>query len=174
MDDLELDNPLWDFAVAVYAMPGVAEECLALQGSHGIDVNLLMFCAWLGAARAAVLSRNQLTEAQVAVRSWHDNVVRQLRAARVYSKGLPAAEDTGLRARIKRIELEAERIELAMLRACAAAYPYSADAEPAAALDANLQTFLDANGIGSEGLPLLVRLRAAALHIGATNSGSPS
>ena len=167
MGDLELDNPLWDFAVAVYAMPGVAEECLALQGSHGIDVNLLMFCAWLGAARAAVLTGDELTEAEAAVRSWHENVVRQLRAARVYSKGLPAAEDTGLRARIKRIELEAERIELAMLHACSAAVLSRPETQPAAALDANLQTFLDAKGIGSEP-PSLVRLRAAALRIGAT------
>ncbi|HEY9550471.1 MAG TPA: TIGR02444 family protein, partial [Kiloniellaceae bacterium] len=42
------ETPFWQFSGAVYARRGVAEACLALQQRHGLDVNLLLFCAWAG------------------------------------------------------------------------------------------------------------------------------
>ena len=39
---------LWDFAVRLYAEPGVGEACLALQDRFGVDVPLLLWAAWLG------------------------------------------------------------------------------------------------------------------------------
>ena len=42
------ETPFWQFSGAVYAHPGVAEACLDLQDRHGLDVNLLLFCAWAG------------------------------------------------------------------------------------------------------------------------------
>ena len=51
-----LDNAFWKFSLAVYATPGVAGECLAVQESLGVDVNVLLFCAWLAAARKVALT----------------------------------------------------------------------------------------------------------------------
>lgn len=59
--DLEFDNALWRFSLAVYAAPGVAEECLALQETSNIGVNLLLFCAWVGAGRRALLTQGDLS-----------------------------------------------------------------------------------------------------------------
>ena len=44
---MPLDNAFWKFSLAVYAAPGVPEECLAVQERYGVDVNVLLFCAWL-------------------------------------------------------------------------------------------------------------------------------
>jgi len=40
-------NPLWVFSLSVYAWPGVAEACLALQDRHGLEVNFLLAALWL-------------------------------------------------------------------------------------------------------------------------------
>ena len=46
--ELQYDNEFWRFSLAIYKPPDVAAECLALQEAVGLDVNLLLFCAWLG------------------------------------------------------------------------------------------------------------------------------
>lgn len=114
-------NPFWTFSLNVYAAPGVEAECLALQATHDVDVNLLLFCAWAGAERRWHLAPADLYRVSEAVRPWQETVVKPLRSARRAIKTLglqnPAASD--LRSRIAADELEAERIEQAMLFALA-------------------------------------------------------
>lgn len=62
MSGLELDNAFWRFSLVVYAQPDVAPECIALQEAAGNDVNILLFSAWLGAEREAVLSGADLED----------------------------------------------------------------------------------------------------------------
>ena len=118
MPALELDNPFWRFSLAVYSAPGISTECLALQESFAIDVNLLLFCAWLGAERQAVLTRADIDEISANVRVWHERIVRPLRGVRQALKVV--AGDTPFRAKLKGVELEAEQIEQAMLYALGA------------------------------------------------------
>ena len=40
-------RPLWDFALALYAKPGVEQACLTLQDEAGVDVCELLFHCWL-------------------------------------------------------------------------------------------------------------------------------
>ena len=40
---------LWDWAVAAYAAPDVAEACLLLQDRHEQNVPLLLWSAWVAA-----------------------------------------------------------------------------------------------------------------------------
>ncbi|KFC50074.1 hypothetical protein DK37_21675, partial [Halomonas sp. SUBG004] len=40
-------RPLWDFALALYARPGVEQACLTLQDEAGVDVCELLFHCWL-------------------------------------------------------------------------------------------------------------------------------
>jgi uncharacterized protein (TIGR02444 family) len=115
---LDCDNPFWKFSLAVYAAPGVAAECLALQDALNIDVNSLLFAAWLGAAKKIILDEAELTIIEARVRKWHATVVRPLRAVRRHVKTLPEMREDAvklLRQDIAAVELRAEQIEQAFL-----------------------------------------------------------
>ena len=118
-------NPFWDFSLVVYPRPGVVEACLALQDRLGLDVNLLLFCCWAGSLgwRLEAPDMVRLTEE---VAEWQRDVIGPLRGVRRRLKG-PSDEATGdvaaLRRVVKDCELEAERIEQAMLHAALAELP---------------------------------------------------
>ena len=42
-----MTNPFWDFSLASYSRDGVPESCLALQDDLNLDVNVLLYGAWL-------------------------------------------------------------------------------------------------------------------------------
>ena len=111
----ELENPFWRFSVAVYSAPGVSAECLALQEIVGVDVNLLLFCAWLGADRRVLLTRADIDAASAAVNDWYGRIVRPLRSVRRTLKAI--AGKRALLSKVTAIELEAEQMEQAMLYA---------------------------------------------------------
>jgi uncharacterized protein (TIGR02444 family) len=147
MTGLTLDNPFWKFSVAVYAAPGVADECIAVQDRYDIDVNVLLFCAWLGWSRRIGLTPKDIGAIDAVVRTWHENSVKPLRSVRQFTKGMPEDEVRRLRARVKAIELDAERIEQGMLYAYAERqFPRVANAAVASVIRSNLEAFLDARG----------------------------
>jgi uncharacterized protein (TIGR02444 family) len=111
---LDLDNAFWRFSLAVYASAGVAQECLALQDALKADVNLLLFCAWMG-ARNIALTPSDLEAAGLAVDVWHASVVRPLRGVRQQIKSLARDELEAFRAQVKSLELKSEQVEQAML-----------------------------------------------------------
>jgi uncharacterized protein (TIGR02444 family) len=113
-DTLQYDNEFWRFSLAVYGQAEVAQECLKLQQALGVDVNLLLFCAWLG-ARSMVLSGAEIETASRIVAAWHENVVRPLRGVRQQIKLLDRTDFEIFRAKVKSIELEAEQVEQAIL-----------------------------------------------------------
>jgi len=39
----------WDFSVRTYRTEGVPAAGLSLQNDYGADVNMLLYCAWIGA-----------------------------------------------------------------------------------------------------------------------------
>jgi uncharacterized protein (TIGR02444 family) len=117
-----LDTPLWAFSLAVYGRDGVADECLDLQEHLSLDVNILLFAAFIGAVEGVQLSSQDIAAANAAVADWQSEIVRSLRRARRAHKLLSAEADhpphqasAALRSQIKAAELEAEKIELAML-----------------------------------------------------------
>jgi uncharacterized protein (TIGR02444 family) len=110
--DLDYDSEFWRFSLALYGRTEVAKECLALQDAHGIDVNILLFCAWLG-TRSVALNREDIEAASRVVAAWQDDVVRPLRIVRRRVKALLA--DDGFRTGFKDVEIKAEQIEQAML-----------------------------------------------------------
>lgn len=117
------DHPFWDFSLEVYMAPGVGEACLLLQERHQVDVNLLLFCLWVGASGRGTLGDGGMDAAVSAVRAWHDQVVRPLRAVRTRMKGgMPPASGAtveSLRRRIQKIEIDCEHTEQLMLAASA-------------------------------------------------------
>jgi uncharacterized protein (TIGR02444 family) len=139
----------WTFSLAVYADAAVQKECLTLQDDHGVDVNLLLFCAFAGAAHGAVLSEQAVNEAADISRAWQKDVVSALRAARRTLKRFAA--ETGpldtpiaaLRTRVKELEIDAERVEQAMLEQWAAGHIATwPRAQPADAAADNIRTLL--------------------------------
>lgn len=113
-DGLQLDNAFWRFSLSVYGQADVAEECLALQEATGLDVNVLLFCAWIG-TQGAGLSGKDIAAAAATIEAWRHNVVRPLRGVRQRMKGLYRDQFAQLRERVKALELEAEQIEQAIL-----------------------------------------------------------
>src|SRR5262249_28232673 len=98
----------------VYGQVDVAEECLALQEAIGLDVNVLLFCAWLG-SQGSGLSGRDIIAAAATIEAWRDNVVRPLRGVRQRMKELYRDQFAQLREGVKALELEAEQIEQAIL-----------------------------------------------------------
>ncbi len=112
-------NPFWDFSLRVYARIGVAPACLNLQERHGVDVNVLLYCIWLGVERGVAISDADAARITQSVAAWNDDVVVHLRrlrtALRIDARGAARPLSDALRNDIKRSELDAERIEQQIL-----------------------------------------------------------
>ena len=54
-----MQGSFWSFSLKVYAAPDVGDECISLQDGYGIDVNLLLFAAFLGTNPKTVQSWEQ-------------------------------------------------------------------------------------------------------------------
>lgn len=92
------------------------DACLHLQSRHDLNVNLVLFAAFVGAERGEMLTASNLEAARALVDTWHREVVRPLRAIRKRLKTGPAPAPNeitaALRRGIQRVEIEAELIEL--------------------------------------------------------------
>jgi uncharacterized protein (TIGR02444 family) len=149
MEQLESDNAFWRFSLRIYAAPGVAAECLAAQDRFGVDVNRLLFVAWLGVARGIVLDEAGLKRIDEAVADWSAGVVRPLRTAR---RALKQSPDIGsrdmqtLRKQIADTELLAEQMEQALLFRLTDDIRQVAAEPGIAAARGNIATYLAAHG----------------------------
>lgn len=165
-------SPFWDFSVAVYGASAVEGECLTLQDQFGVDVNLILLCAFAGAAHGVALTPDDIASVRALVTPWHKDIVSSLRAVRrrlkaIDTPGVDATKAADLRTQVKAAELESERIEQMILEQWASARlagrPRS---NPRATVPANLQALLAGYGIGPERLTAagaLKHLIAAAL-----------
>jgi uncharacterized protein (TIGR02444 family) len=142
-------SDFWDWSLTVYARPGVAGACLALQERHGLDVNLLLFVVWSG-SEGRVLEPAAIRAAIDRVRRWQQEIVHPLRALRRRLKNDAHGLDVGLastvRARIAAVELDAEHAEqiaLTGLAAVALARPVPAGE----AIAGNLAAYAEAAGL---------------------------
>ena len=113
------DHPFWDFSLDVYMSKGVGAAFLELQKAHELDVNILLFCMWVGASGRGSLTTEQMSVLLDAVSTWHEDVVRALRAIRVRMKGgignAPSQLSESLRQRIQKTEIDCEHAEQLML-----------------------------------------------------------
>ncbi|WP_187276503.1 TIGR02444 family protein [Parahaliea maris] len=101
-----MDNPLWNYSLAAYSNPGVAQHCLEAQDECGVDVNLLLYAAWL-ASQAQVLDERRSRSAMACTDTLRQQVIRPLRTLRRQWKAWPELAD--LREQLKQLELAAER-----------------------------------------------------------------
>ncbi|HEY0233667.1 MAG TPA: TIGR02444 family protein [Afipia sp.] len=115
----DLDADSWAFDLRVYAWPGVADACLTLQDRAGVDVMLLLICAFASVEKRILLTQAEIREIDEACRPWREEVVRSLRLIRKRLKtGPPPAPDDKteqFRKTIKVAELAAERLQNRLL-----------------------------------------------------------
>ena len=124
-----MDNPLWSYSCAMYAREGVAPACLQLQDQFSVDVNVLLYGAWL-ASMDQLLSEQHLAGLEAVVAPWRTRVVQPLRVQRQQLRGYDQAE--GLREQIKALELQAERQQQDLMRG------YHSNTEPLIVASATL------------------------------------
>jgi uncharacterized protein (TIGR02444 family) len=134
----------WRYSLDLYGRPGVVAACLALQDAHDVDVNLLLLCCWTGAG-GHVISSEPMARLIESAGPWHEAVVKPLRSVRRWLKTqdrAPAEAAARLRQAVKAQELEAERLEQAILAAQADLLDRAAPAAgPLAAAGANLTAY---------------------------------
>jgi uncharacterized protein (TIGR02444 family) len=111
-----LPHPFWNFSLETYAAEGVAEACLDLQERRGCDVNVLLFCCWLGVSGRPTLTAERLTAILKVSNVWQAEIVRPLRQVRRLLKDKPWTETLpetvdAARRRVADAELAAEHAE---------------------------------------------------------------
>jgi uncharacterized protein (TIGR02444 family) len=146
MSPRRASHPFWRFSLGLYRRSGVEQACLGLQNACGADVNLLLFCCWLG-SQGRALDRRSLRRAIAAAKPWQEQVVEPLRRARRALKrpgaAVPEAWRAHLRQSVFRLELDAEYVEQLLLARLAARLPRPARRqEPQAAAAASLERYL--------------------------------
>jgi len=136
-EGIELENPLWDFALAHY--PRLSEPLLALQ-SEGARVNQLLAALW-----CAHSGRAWPGQIPAQIEAWHEQQVLPIRERRMGLKpqleSYPEMEK--LYQAYKQVELNCERVELAML------YQWLKDlrAQNSTRAEANVNSVLTLNGV---------------------------
>lgn len=147
-------SPFWTFSLKIYRIEGVPPACLTLQDLHGVDVNVMLYGLWL-ASQGRALSRADMRSIVDAMEVWKRQVVVPLRGVRrllkdpvaASGKAGPAFAEAGvlaLRDQIKKIELEAERLQQEALYALRPAANWGEAAEPDAAARQNLDAYAGA------------------------------
>lgn len=101
-----MSNPLWDYSVAVYSREGISAICLELQDRYGLDVNVLLYGAWLATLNRR-LTKAHLVALNAGVNEWRNTVVQPLRDLRRQLHHYPAA--AAIREDLKALELRSER-----------------------------------------------------------------
>ncbi len=121
-------DSFWTFSLALYGKPGAEAACLELQDRFGADVNLALYCLWIGRdLTPAALDLALETAAPLQA------FIAPLRNMR---RDMPKGGDDGAREAIKRAELQAEKLEQEALEALGAP-----DTPNAAAAIANLRLY---------------------------------
>jgi uncharacterized protein (TIGR02444 family) len=157
MTTLNPSQSLWDFALAFYAQPHIAETCVHLQDSFKVNVCLLIALRWLDES-GKHLSGDELAALQAHIHAWTQQVVEPLRSLRRLLKepvvGYPQDEiQTQIRSAIKHAELLAEKKLLLEIEA----WVKTAKWAQAASIKSNLDTYLEPLGVAQQVLELLQR-----------------
>lgn len=107
--NLNIENPLWDFALKVY--PAISTTLLALQ-AKGARVNQLLAALW-----CSEIGLTWPGELDPSIETWHQERVLPVRRWRMELKPLldQQPELEPLYKSYKRVEISSEQIELALL-----------------------------------------------------------
>jgi uncharacterized protein (TIGR02444 family) len=159
----------WQFSCQIYQSPEVEPAALALQDDYELDVNLLLLCCFLGLHGVRATRETMATLDQHA-RAWRTVAVEPLRGLRRRLKqdvgAVSAQSAADFRAQVQSLELEAERLQQAMLFRTLERLPgkNAREAERAGLMRLNLMLYLAHAGVEAKG-PVRPHLEAI---VGAT------
>ncbi|WP_018232439.1 TIGR02444 family protein [Thioalkalivibrio thiocyanodenitrificans] len=141
--------PLWDYACALYARPGVQALCLDWQLRHAADIPLVLALCWQAARARTLPDAGGLDRLCRALAPWRASTVLRLRTLRKRLKPLspPASRSARLRAAVARAELCAERVQLEYLALALPARRGTGD--PASAMRRGVETYLELLGVSA-------------------------
>lgn len=129
-----MNNALWDYSCAVYRDASVASLCLALQDEAGVDINVLLYGAWLG-SHTKPLAAEHLEGLEARIVAWRQDIVWPLRRLRRNFRDVagdsPAYDD------IKALELSAEQQQQQLMTAYLSDHPIAPAAD--VSVSANLR-----------------------------------
>jgi uncharacterized protein (TIGR02444 family) len=138
------ESPFWRFSLRFYARSKVSAACLALQDGANVDVNLLLFLLFLAEHQRSVQA-GDIARLDASISDWREQVVRRLRDLRRALKPgigeIPGTVSETFRGQIKRLELESERIEQAVLERFSAETIGSISPSRIAAAEANFAAY---------------------------------
>ena len=124
--DREFES-FWDFSVRTYRTSGVPVACLAMQNDYGVDVNMLLYCCWIGACIGRFDDETFKSASEFSA-IWADHVVTPLRTTRTWMKHTGCASDPlptnacmELRESIKTVEFAAEKLQQEVLESLVSA-----------------------------------------------------
>lgn len=165
-------SPFWTFSLSVYGRKGVPPACLTLQDLSGVDVNVLLFCLFLG-SRGRSVSRADVEAIRDVVEPWRRDIVVAIRMARRALKDPPAPFEgpavDQLRKNVKAAELEAERIQQEMLYVSFDATSYGSPAsDVASACAGNVEAYRQALGADFDSASVATLIEAVAATMSAS------
>jgi uncharacterized protein (TIGR02444 family) len=139
-----VSTPIWDFVLNYYGRKGVSEALIGLQDDHGIDVNMLLFLAWM-AAQGRCLAPDDVKFVSTTSHAWQRSVVVPIRAVRRLLKEnvplVPADAAAAFRKKVQTIELEGEQLQLNAMAALVERFKPTAAGSPEEAARRNIKTF---------------------------------
>ena len=106
------NSPLWRFSNNIYRKEGVSEILLHVQDKFSIDVNMILFVAWLASINRS-LTAADIQDAQKLVSRWRVMVivpVRNIRRSLKYFTGTDYLYED-----VKNLEIDTEKEELKIL-----------------------------------------------------------
>src|SRR5258708_2559582 len=97
----EPDDTFRRFALDVYEIEGVRAASLLLQERCGVDVNVLLLAAFIGAARGSSFDGHDCETVLIRTRQWQSEVIGPLRAVRLRLKDGPPPAPNPATARLR-------------------------------------------------------------------------
>ena len=114
-------HPFWDFSYGIYGKDGVSPALIGFQDRHGMDVNMLFLCLWMGHSGRGVLDTAAMAQALAVSRGWNPEIVCGLRALRIRLRSgvahVPKELSDAVRRQILEIEIDCEHVEQMALAA---------------------------------------------------------
>ena len=139
------DNPFWKYSLALYA--NAQQWCLELQDRYGANVNLLLFCCFVG-SRGCTLLPQHLDELRALIAGWDDGVVKPLRKIRRSLSASDLGSDvSAAKQLVLAAELEAEQQVQQRLHQWWLGWSRPQGVPPEEAVAANLNSYCEQLGV---------------------------
>ena len=115
------DSEFWTYSLNSYQIPEIEQACLRMQDKFQADVNILLYCCWVGQQKIQ-LTESDIKKLIVISHPWQSNILVHLRAARHTLKTspviIPDEQREQTRQQISEMELNAEHMaQLALEKA---------------------------------------------------------